>query len=90
MALPIHGKKFLRVETPITSDGINLKYDENGKVQYKTTFLPITAKKEIERNDARSPKHLQKKITVMSGDTDTPEPAATGKPGRKPKTDETE
>lgn len=90
MGLPIQGKKFLKVETPITIDGINLKYDQNNQVQYKETFLPITAKKEIERNAARLPKQLQPKITVMSGDTDTPEPAATGKPGRKPKTDETE
>ncbi len=61
-------KKHLRVEIPQTIDGINLLYDDNGKVIIKTVYLPFTAKRNIESNQAFLPTHLQAKITIVEGD----------------------
>lgn len=69
MASPLTGTKFLEVQTPVTTDGITLKYDQNRQPMFKTTFLPITAKRELERNAARLPVHLRPIITAKDGDT---------------------
>ncbi len=61
-------KKHLRVEIPQTIDGVNSLLDENNKLVTKTVFLPFTAKRMIESNQAKKPKHLQAKITVVEGD----------------------
>lgn len=61
-------KKHLRVEIPQTIDGMNVLVDENNKVVTKTVFLPFSAKLKIESNQAKKPKHLQAKITVVEGD----------------------
>ena len=61
-------KKHLRVEIPQTTDGVNLLYDENMRPVIKTVFLPFTAKRTVESNQAKKPKHLQAKITVVEGD----------------------
>lgn len=88
MASPLTGKKFIEVQTPVTTDGMNLKYDGNNKPMFKTTFLPATAKKELMRNSARLPKHLQPIITEKEGDTATPEQEPPKPKGQKLKTDE--
>ena len=61
-------KKHLRVEIPQTIDGMNLLYDENMKPVIKTVYLPFTAKRVIESNQAKKPKQLQAKITTVEGD----------------------
>jgi len=61
-------KKHLRVEVPQTIDGINSLLDENNRLVTKTVFLPLSAKRMIESNMAKKPKHLQAKITVEEGD----------------------
>ena len=61
-------KKHLRVEIPQTIDGMNTLIGDDGKVVYKTVYLPFSAKLKIESNQAKRPKHLQAKITVVEGD----------------------
>lgn len=60
--------KHLRVRTPLTTNGVNLDYDSNNQVQYKTTFLPITALKNITSNNAKKPVHLRAIIEEVEGD----------------------
>jgi hypothetical protein len=51
--------QYLRILTPQTTDGINLKYDQDNEVVLKETHLPMTARKSIEKRNAIRPKHLQ-------------------------------
>jgi hypothetical protein len=55
---------YLRVLTPETIDGINVKM-MNDRVVFKESHLPLTAKKHLERKNLKLPKHLQKKIEVV-------------------------
>lgn len=57
----------IRVEVPLTSDGVNLLYDSEKRVKYKTVYLPLTAKRYIESKSAKLPKHLQYTITTVNG-----------------------
>jgi cob(I)alamin adenosyltransferase len=61
-------KKHLRVEIPQTIDGMNTLIGDDGRAVIKTVFLPFTAKRTVESNQAKKPKHLQAKITVVEGD----------------------
>jgi len=61
-------KKHLRVEIPQTIDGIHLLYDDNKNVVIKTVYLPFSAKRSIESNQAKKPDHLRAKITIEEGD----------------------
>lgn len=56
----------LRVVSPQTIDGTTLKYGDDGKVMYKETFLPITAKKSLVLQNTRLPAHLKKIIELVS------------------------
>lgn len=47
--------KYLRVTTPVTTNGI-LPLIINGVPQYEETFLPLTAKKDLEKRN----KHLER------------------------------
>jgi hypothetical protein len=58
--------KMLKVVTPQTTDGINLRYDDDKQVVTKTTYLPITAHGELTRNENILPEHLRSKITQIS------------------------
>ena len=55
---------FLSVRTPKTTDGILPKIVD-GKQQYKTTSLPMTAKKHLERINKKLPDHLKMTWEVM-------------------------
>lgn len=55
---------YLRIETPRTTDGINLKY-ENGQVAFKETHVPLTALKQFEKENMGRPEHLKHKITKV-------------------------
>lgn len=61
-------QKHLRLEIPLTTDGMNLNYDENNQVRKKIVVLPYSAKRAIESNQAKKPAHLKAKITVVEGD----------------------
>jgi hypothetical protein len=59
---------YLRVTTPKTTNGI-MPLIENGVPQYEETFLPLTAKKHLERKNVRlekaGAKHLVAKIEIV-------------------------
>jgi hypothetical protein len=69
----------IRVITPITTDGVIPKLDEQGTQAYKETFLPLSAKKFIESQNHELPNHLKKIIEVVRNDVAQPaaEPAET-------------
>jgi hypothetical protein len=56
---------YLRVETPITSDGVS-PVTNNGQVQYREDHLPLSSKKYLEAKNQRLPEYLRKRITVVS------------------------
>lgn len=77
------GKKYLRVLTPQTIDGTNLKYSDDGeRVLRKETHLPVTARKFLEAENANLPEQLRHRIEEVENE----EPVRPkGKPGRPPK-----
>lgn len=67
---------YLRVTTPVTTNGVIPKI-VNGQQAYKETFLPLSAKKAMEKKNARllrnGFKHLVSQIEVVSdGTSDKP------------------
>lgn len=56
---------YLRVQTPITSDGV-LPVVENERIKYREDHLPLTAKKMLEQKNQRLPAGLRKRIEVVS------------------------
>lgn len=68
MAIPQATKRYIKVETPLTTDGKTLAYDEDRQVKMRVAFLPITAKKELLRNTSKLPEYLRPTITELSGD----------------------
>lgn len=58
---------YLRIETPQTTDGINLKY-RDGQIVSKETHVPVTALKQFEKENMGRPEHLKHKITRVSED----------------------
>lgn len=63
------GGAYLRVTTPKTTNGL-LPETKNGVVQTEETFLPMTAKRHLERKNARIAKtfpHLVAKIEIVGG-----------------------
>lgn len=62
----------LRVTTPLTTNGMVPKMVE-GQQQYKTTFLPLSAKKQMESKNNRLRKkgftHLLAQIEVVSDES---------------------
>lgn len=59
--------EYLRIRTPVTIDGKNIKYDLEGKVIYKETHLPLTARKSMEMENLKLPTHLRHKIELAGG-----------------------
>lgn len=58
---------YLRVITPLTTNG-NIPLLKNGQQQFEETFLPLSARKHIERRNARIAKtlpHLIAKIETV-------------------------
>lgn len=71
--------KYLRVLTPRTVDGVNLKYKKDGKGQmipvFKETHLPMSAKKELEKENLKRPNQVKHIIEEVGGvETYNPEP----------------
>lgn len=59
------GGKYLRVLTPKTTNGTTPMMDENDRLVFKETHLPMTAKKDLERQNETLSKELQHRITVV-------------------------
>lgn len=66
---------YLRVTTPKTTNGI-IPQIINGEPQYNETFLPLTARKQLEAKNRRLLKngfrHLVAELEVVGGSTNTP------------------
>lgn len=57
---------YLRVRTPQTVNGTDLKIDEESeKIVYKETHLPLTAKKFLEKENETLPTMLRHKLEVV-------------------------
>lgn len=76
---------YLRVLSPVTTNGVNLKIGEDDKVVYKEAHLPLSAKRELEKQNAKLADHLKKKIEVVGNNAFMEESIARKKPGPKPK-----
>lgn len=64
---PVTSKpQYLEVKTPKTTDGITLAYDANRQPIFKTTNLPLGARKRLEQKNTRLPTHLRHIITVKT------------------------
>jgi len=60
--------KKLLVKTPQTTDGVNLRYDENKQVVYKTSIVELGAKKNFESLNAKLPAHLRHEFETVDID----------------------
>ena len=79
------GKAYLRVLTPQTTDGTNLRYDEaTERVIKKETHLPLTARKFLEAENEQLPAQLRHVISEVDGDEPAPVKQR-AKPGPKPR-----
>jgi hypothetical protein len=69
---------YLRVLTPRTVDGVNLKYTtRNGQMVpvYKETHLPLSARKELEKENLTRPNQVKHVIEEVGGsESYNPEP----------------
>lgn len=57
---------YLRVLTPLTTNGSNIRHNADGQVMYKESHLPITAQKQLEKKNKKRPVHLRHKIELVS------------------------
>jgi len=76
--------KQLLVKTPQTTDGNTLLYDEDNKAVFKENIMGIGAKKHLESQNNKLPKHLKHIITEISD-----EAPAKKAPAKKKTSDET-
>lgn len=80
----------LRVLSPKTEDGNRPRIGPDGRIVYKEEFLPLTAKRALDRQNNRLPNHLRKVIEVVTTSEVVAEKnpvtvPAKLKPGPKPK-----
>lgn len=61
--------RYLRVTTPVTTNGTTIMLDSTGKAVTEETHLPITALKELEKKNRHLERtgsgHLKMKIEVV-------------------------
>lgn len=89
---------YLRVLSPRTADGNRPMIGEDGRIIYKETELPMSAKKALDFWNKKLPPHLQKVIEVVRENplpkqkavvsepvSDEVQEIARKKPGPKPK-----
>lgn len=69
MSLAVFKGGYLRITTPETTNGIIPATNEQGQVKTFETFLPLSARKHMERENARlekaGHKHLKHKIETV-------------------------
>lgn len=56
---------YLRVLTPVTSDGVSL-VTVNDRIKYREDHLPLSAQKMLEKKNEKLPTSLRKKIEVVN------------------------
>lgn len=59
--------EYLRVLSPVTTDGTTPKIGHDGRMIYKEDHLPVTALKMLEKKNLKLPEHLRKKIELVPG-----------------------
>lgn len=52
-------QSYLRVSKPVTTDGINLKLDDEGKRVMKITHMPLTAEPYLKKRNEKLPDNLK-------------------------------
>lgn len=78
-------ESYLRVRTPQTVDGLNLKYMPDGFTpMYSEAHLPLTARKHIDAQNANLPAQLRHLVELVSNDS-APVIPGKKKPGVKAK-----
>lgn len=78
--------EYLRILTPRTKDGVNLKYDSNLQPTYKESHAPITALKHFEKENAIRPDQVKHIIEHVGGPvTSEGEPLKPARPQRVPR-----
>lgn len=68
--------KKLQVKTPVTRDGVNLKYDKDKQVVYKTSIVERAARKGLESINSKLPEQLRSEFTEIEVE-DTPKGSTT-------------
>lgn len=56
---------YLRVLSPITTNGMIPKMGSDGRVLMREDHLPVTARKKLEQKNLKLPEHLRKKIELV-------------------------
>lgn len=64
--------KYLRVLTPITSDGSSPKLNADGRIDVKETLLPVSAKRDLDLKNKYLPDLLKMKIDIVDDDAEQP------------------
>lgn len=57
---------YLRVLTPCTTDGTSPMMDEDGRIVKKETFLPVSAKRDLDIQNKYLPDILKKTIQLVT------------------------
>lgn len=67
----------LRVLKPVTTDGLNLALDKEGKRRMKTVYMPLSAEPYLIKRNAKLPDNLKLVIERVQGIPPTPTVNAT-------------
>jgi len=70
---------YLRVLTPETIDGVTIKM-VNDRMSFKESHMPLSALKDLQRENDRLPTHLKhriERVTTNFGPASTPQPTQT-------------
>jgi hypothetical protein len=66
---------YLRVLSPVTTNGVMPKIGPDGRIQYKEDHLPVSARKILERKNMKLPEQLRKKIELVQAYQPKPQKA---------------
>lgn len=64
--------KYLRVITPVTSDGSSPILNAEGKLEVKETLLPVSAKRDLDLKNKYLPDILKMKIEIVDDGVEQP------------------
>lgn len=56
---------YLRVMSPVTTNGMVNQFGPDGRPLYKEDHLPVTARKALEKRNLKLPENLRKKIELV-------------------------
>jgi hypothetical protein len=77
--------EYLRILTPRTTDGVNLKYGPDRQPTYKESHVPVTALKHFERENATLPDQLKHIIEPVGIKAEEIVKAPAARPQRVPR-----